>query len=156
MDILDYFLGHNLGAHCFLLYKGIFQKGDKMKKGVFIYFFLPLALLNIMGCIFVLGGAAGALGAVGGSRDTIQADTDKPYDLLWNSTLMVSKVRGTIVQENSQKGCVELQVESSYVWIRLIRLTQATTRIRISARKYHFPDLSLAQDIFVKIMGEAK
>ena len=127
-----------------------------MRKMIFIYFFLPLVLLNITGCIFVLGGAAGALGAVGVSRDTIQAETDKPYDMLWNSVLTVSRIRGTIIQEDSQKGYIELQVESNRVWIRLIRLTQATTRIRISARKYHFPNVDLAQDMFVKIMEEAK
>lgn len=127
-----------------------------MKKAIFIYFFLPLVLLNIMGCIFVLGGAAGALGAYGVSRDTIRAETDKPYDMLWNSALTVSRIRGTIIQEDSQKGYIELQVESSRVWIRLIRLTQATTRIRISARRYHLPNLDLAQDIFVKIMEEAR
>jgi len=127
-----------------------------MKKAIFIYFFLPLVLLNIMGCIFVLGGAAGALGAYGISKDTIQTETDKPYDMLWNSALTVSRIRGTIIQEDSQKGYIELQVESSRVWIRLIRLTQATTRIRISARKYYLPNLDLAQDIFVKIMEEAR
>jgi len=127
-----------------------------MKKAIFIYFFLPLVLLNIMGCIFVLGGAAGALGAYGVSRDTIRAETDKPYNMLWDSALTVSRIRGTIIQEDSQKGYIELQVESSRVWIRLIRLTQATTRIRISARRYHLPNLDLAQDIFVKIMEEAR
>lgn len=127
-----------------------------MKKAIFIYFFLPLVLLNIMGCIFVLGGAAGALGAYGISKDTIQTETDKPYDMLWNSALTVSRIRGTIIQEDSQKAYIELQVESSRVWIRLIRLTQVTTRIRISARKYHLPNLGLAQDIFVKIMEEAR
>jgi hypothetical protein len=32
-------------------------------------------------------------------------------------------------------------------------LTRATTRIKISARKFHFPNLELAQDLFVKIVS---
>jgi hypothetical protein len=127
-----------------------------MRKTIFLYFLLPLLLVNIVGCVFVLGGAAGALGAYGISKDTIQAETDKSYDMLWDSALTVSKIRGTIIQENSQRGYIELQADSSHIWIRLIRLTQVTTRIRISARKYHFPNLDLAQDIFVKIMEETK
>ncbi len=131
------------------------RKGG-VKKVIFLYCLLPFVLLNITGCIFILGGAAGALGAYGISKDTIQVETDKPYDTLWNSALTVGKIRGTIIQEDSQRGYIELQLESSRVWIRFIRLTQATTRIRISARKYHLPNIDLAQYIFVKIMEEAK
>jgi hypothetical protein len=133
-----------------------FQKGDKMKDKIFLYFFIPLFLLNISGCVFILGGAAGALGAYGVSKDTIQGETDKPYDSLWSAALMVSKIRGTIKVEDSIKGYIELQADSSRVWIRLIRLTQATTRLRISVRKYHFPNLGLAQDLYVKIIEEAR
>lgn len=127
-----------------------------MRKTIPLYFLLLLLFLNIVGCVFVLGGAAGALGAYGISKDTVQAETDKPYDALWNSALTVARIRGTIKQEDSQRGYIELNVESGHVWIRLIRLTQATTRIRISARRYHLPNLNLAQDMFVKIMEEAK
>ncbi|MFA5144659.1 MAG: DUF3568 family protein [Candidatus Omnitrophota bacterium] len=127
-----------------------------MKKTAFLYCFLSVLFLSITGCVFVLGGAAGALGAYGISRDTIQADTDKPYDMLWSSTLAVSRQRGTIIQEDNLKGYIEFQADSSHVWIKLIRMTQATTRIKISARKYHFPNLDLAQRIFVQIMEEAK
>ena len=127
-----------------------------MRKTIPLYFLLLLLLFNIVGCVFVLGGAAGALGAYGISKDTVQAETDKPYDALWNSALTVARIRGTIKQEDSQRGYIELNVESGHVWIRLIRLTQATTRIRISARRYYLPNLDLAQDMFVKIIEEAK
>jgi len=130
--------------------------GDKMKKTLFLCFFLPMLLLNITGCIFILGGAAGALGAYGASKDTIQGDTDKPYESVWNSALEVSRIRGIIKQEDALKGYIELQADSSRVWIRLIRLTQATTRLRISARKFHLPNLDLAQYFYVKILEQAK
>jgi len=127
-----------------------------MKKVLFLCFFLPILILNITGCIFILGGAAGALGAYGISKDTVQGDTDKPYEALWDSALMVCRIRGNIKQEDSLKGYIELQADSSRIWIRLLRLTHSTTRLRISARKYHLPNLDLAQDIYVKIMEQAK
>jgi hypothetical protein len=136
-----------------LFYKSIFKKGVEMRKIVAFYFLIPFLFLGICGCVpLVIGAAAGGLGAYATSKDTIQGETDKSYDSLWNSALMVSKIRGTVKQEDSAKGYIELEADSSRVWIRLIRLTRATTRLRISARKYHLPDLSLAQDIFVKIM----
>ncbi len=98
----------------------------------------------------------GVLGGYAISKDTIQGETDKSYDSLWDSALMVGRIRGQIKYEDPTKGYIELEAESSRVYIRLIRLTAATTRLRVSARKYHLPNLGLAQDIFVKIMEQAR
>ena len=127
-----------------------------MRKALLLYFFLPLLLLNISGCVFVLVGAAGALGAYGVSKDTIQGETDKPYASLWSAALTVGRVRGRIKQEDSTRGYIELEADSSRVWIRFTRLTHTATRLRISARKFHFPSLGLAQELYVKIMEEAR
>ena len=127
-----------------------------MKKAA-LYLFLLLLLLNISGCIpLMIGGAAGALGAYAVSKDTVQGETDKPYNSLWNSAINVSRIRGSIKQENDLQGYIELEAESSRVWIKLIRMTRSTTRIRISARKNHLPNLDLAQDLYVKIINEAR
>lgn len=120
-------------------------------------FFAPCVLAGILGCApLIIGGAVGAVGGYAISKDTIQGETDKKYDSLWDSALIVSKIRGQIKYENKMKGYIELEAESSKVYIRMIRLTSATTRLRVSARKYHFPNMSLAQDIFVRIMEQAK
>lgn len=109
------------------------------------------------GCApLIIGGAVGALGGYAISKDTVQGETDTSYDTLWNAALTVSRIRGTVKSEDSIRGYLELEAESSKVYIRLIRLTQATTRLRISCRKYHLPNLTLAQDLFVKIMEQAK
>lgn len=118
---------------------------------------LPFILVSVVGCApLIIGAAAGGLGAYAISKDTVQGDSDKDYAALWESALNVAKVRGVIQQENANTGYIELSAESSKVWIRLIRLTRATTRIKISARKYHFPNMELAQDLFVKIITGTK
>lgn len=129
-----------------------------MRKKMALYFLFPFILLNILGCApLIIGSAAvGALGAYAVTKDTVQGETDKSYDTLWDAALTVSRIRGNIKQEDRQRGYIELEVGSSRVGIRLIRLTRATTRLRISARKYHLPDLGLAHAIFVKVMEEAK
>lgn len=144
-------------ADPFLFYKGIFQKGAEMKKFLFLSFIIPFILLSLAGCVpLIIGGAAGALGAYAVSKDTIQGETDKPYDLLWDAALMVSRVRGTVKTEDRLRGYIELTVGTSKAYIRLIKFTQTTVRLRVSARKYHLPDLSLAEDIFIKIMEQAR
>jgi hypothetical protein len=127
-----------------------------MKKNLsiaLVLFILPV----VCGCVpLIIGAAAGGLGAYAVSKDTVQGDNDKGFDLLWESAINIAKQGGIIQQENIQTGCIELTVDSSKVWIRLIRLTRATTRIRISARKFHFPNIELAQDLFVKIVSGVK
>jgi len=119
----------------------------------FVLFILPV----FCGCApLIIGAAAGGLGACAISKDTVQGDSDKNFDSLWVSAVNVSKQYGIIQQENISTGYIELTADSSKVWIRLIRLTRATTRIRISARKFHFPNMDLAQDFFVKIISGAQ
>lgn len=116
-----------------------------------------LMLLVISGCVpLIVGGAVGAVGAYAVSKDTIEGETDKPYEELWGSALLVCRIRGNIKEEDSAKGYIELETDGSRVWIRLIRLTRSTTRMRIAARKLHLPNIALAQDIYVKIMEGAK
>jgi len=148
-------LGVDSGAGCFLFYKSILKKGIEMKK--ILLFLIPCILVSILGCApLIIGGAVGAVGGYAISKDTIQGETDKSYDSIWEAALTVSKIRGQIKYEDNTKGYIDLEAESSKVYIRLIRLTAATTRLRVSARKYHFPNMSLAQDIFTKVMDQAR
>ncbi|MDD5108424.1 MAG: DUF3568 family protein [Candidatus Omnitrophica bacterium] len=126
-------------------------------RGSFLFVLFSYLLISICGCApLIIGAAAGGLGAYAVSRDTVQGDTDKNYEALWDSALNVARARGLIQQEDTNTGYIELGAESSKVWIKLVRLTQATTRLKVSARKYHFPNMELAQDIFVKIMTGVK
>jgi len=156
VGIFDFFLGfYSLFGH-FLFCESIFKKGAKMRKFISLIL-LPFILISVAGCApLIIGAAAGGLGAYAISRDTLQGDSDKSYEALWESAVNVAGTAGMIQQENSSTGYIELSAESSKVWIRLIRLTQATTRIKISARKFHFPNIGLAQDLFVKIITGAK
>lgn len=130
-----------------------------MKKAGILFavlFILPV----VSGCVpLIVGGAVGA-GAVGGyaiSKDTIQGETDKRYEALWNSALMVSRIKGTIKQEDAVKGFLELESDGNRVWVRLVRLTRSATRLKISARnKLHLPNIGLAQEMYVKIIEEAR
>jgi hypothetical protein len=155
LDFFIPFLGFYPGVGGFLFFKGIFKKGAKMKRTVLALTATLFLVLQLVGCVPVLI-ATGAIGGYAISKDTFQGETDKSYDSLWSAALNISKIRGNLKTEDSVKGYIELETESSKVYIRLVRITQATTRVRISARKYHLPNLTLAQDFFVKILEEAK
>ncbi|MGA2774812.1 MAG: DUF3568 family protein [Candidatus Omnitrophota bacterium] len=128
-----------------------------MKKIFLIFLAISVLIFNLSGCApLVVGAAVGAVGGYAASRDTVQGDSDKSYESLWNAAVKVAEIRGKIRREDANAGIIQADVESSLVGIRLIRLTRATTRIRVSARKYHFPNLALTQDLYVKIIEEAR
>jgi len=121
------------------------------------YILAFVLICNAAGCVpLIVGATVGGVAVYAVSKDTVQGETDKTYDSIWNAALRVGKIRGTIKQENYTKGTIELEAESSRVYIRVFNLTRATTRLRVSARKYHMPNIGLAQDMFVKIMEEAR
>lgn len=127
-----------------------------MKKILFSLILLPFICLN-SGCVpLIIGGAAGALGAYAVSKDTMQGDFDKTFDSLWDAASDVARNQGTVKEEDIGRGFLKLEINASKVDIYIIRLTQKATRLRVSARKNHLPNLSLAQDIFTKIIEGAK
>jgi len=127
-----------------------------MKKP-YVFLFLCISSFLVAGCVpLIVGGAVGALGGYAVSKDTIQGDSDKSYGSLWDSAVSVAKIRGKITQTNETGDSVEFETDSGHVWVRLIRVTRATTRVRVSARRYHLPNLGLAEEVFVKIMEGAR
>ncbi|MFA5114848.1 MAG: DUF3568 family protein [Candidatus Omnitrophota bacterium] len=128
-----------------------------MKKFAAYLLMIGFVVISTSGCAaLIVGGAAGALGGYAISKDTIQSDTDTPYERIWDSALEVARMRGVIEEEDAPRGYLKAKIDNSEVWIRLARLTRATTRIRVSARRYHLPNLGLAEDLFVRIMEGAK
>lgn len=127
-----------------------------MKRAVFGVL-ISFLLLCASGCIpLIVGGAVGAVGGYAVSKDTIQGETDIAYEALWNAALSVSRIMGTIRSENISGGEIQVDIGKTKTWIQLIRVTQATTRLRVSCRKFHLPNLDLAQEVYVKIIGEVK
>ncbi|MBU1125961.1 MAG: hypothetical protein KKC84_08030 [Candidatus Omnitrophica bacterium] len=109
------------------------------------------------GCAsFIINSEVGALGGYAVSRDTIQAETNTLHQELWQACLTVARIRGTIKQEDIGKGFLEVESQGGMIWIRIIRLTRDTVRLRVSARKYGISQLGVAQNFFVKIMEEAR
>ena len=122
-----------------------------------LFLFIPFLAVYLCGCVpLIIGGAAGALGAYAVSKDTVQGNSDKAYDSLWFAATDVAKSYGLVKQEDEATGYIALERESAKIYIQLTRLTQATTRLKVSARNHHFPDLSLAQDLFVRIIDAAR
>jgi uncharacterized protein YjdB len=121
---------------------------------------IVLLLAGIL-CVFssgcaplLVGAAVGGVGMYAASKDSIQGDTDILYEDLWDSSVRVAGMVGKIKKMDASVGAIELDtLENSQVWIKLVRLTRATTRLRVAARRHRLPNLTLAQDIYMKIVN---
>ena len=141
----------------FLLFKDIFKKGDQMKKILWGICAVVFLASNLAGCApIIVGAALGGAAVYAVSKDTVQGDSDKPYERLWSAALTVARLRGILKQQDDLRGFIKVGTDSGQVWIKLSKLTSVTTRIRVSARKYHLPNLELAQEMFFKITEEVK
>jgi len=127
-----------------------------MKKSFALLLIIPFLAMGFCGCVPVFLMAVGGVGVYAVSKDTIQGDTDTPYEALWDSALKVARIRGTVTQQDFNKGYIEFTASPNKVWIQFMRVTSASTKIRVSARKYKLPNIDLAQEVFVKIIEESK
>jgi hypothetical protein len=124
-----------------------------MKKSIWCGIVAVIAVVQAAGCApLILGAAVGAVGGYAVSRDTIQGESDKPYEEIWDSVRTVARIRGAIVQMDAKAGYIRMNVDSSRVDINVERMDTQTTRIKLTARRYGFPNLPLAQDLYVKIL----
>ena len=128
-----------------------------MIRKVFLWSVLILASIYSCGCApLFIGAAVGGVGMYAASKDSIQGDSDKSYASIWDSAVRVAKAAGKITKENETLGIIEFDtIEASKVWVKVMHVTNYSTRLRVSARKYKLPNLTLAQDLFVKIIGDA-
>lgn len=128
-----------------------------MKRTVGAAVAVLLLVGSISGCApLLVGSAIGIVGGYAVSKDAVQGDASKPYETLWGAALAVARIRGTLKKEDYTSGAIELVADNSRVWIKVTPLAETATRLRVSCRKYHFPNLTLAQEIFLKIVTEAK
>ena len=112
---------------------------------------LILCLL-ISGCVPLIIGGVGVLGGYAISRDTIAAETSRSVDDIWRSAKDVVPVMGIIKSIDEDTKTIQANIYSSVVTVRVEKITDATNRLRVKARKFMMPNIGLAQKIFVKIM----
>ncbi len=127
-----------------------------MKRLVVLLLFFPFLAVGLFGCVPVVLMAVGGVGAYAISKDTIQGDTDTSYETLWDSAQKVARIRGTVLKEDFNRGYIEIDAKPNKIWIQFVRVTTASTKIKVSARKYKLPNIDLAQEVFIKIIEESK
>jgi hypothetical protein len=103
-----------------------------------------------------VGSAVGVLGGYAISRDTIQGETDKDFDQLWNSTMNVLDMMDASEIDDTLRGTVKAKIGKSSVVITIEQLTPNTARVKVKCRKNLLPNLALSEKLYVRIVEQAK
>ncbi|MCK4882315.1 MAG: hypothetical protein KAS92_04770, partial [Candidatus Omnitrophica bacterium] len=72
--------------------------------------------------------------------------------MVWDSAIEVLSIMGLIEEENEDGGMILSSVSGAKITVTIITLSPTTTKVTVKARKAYLPRISLAQDVFVKIM----
>lgn len=117
--------------------------------GIILIFIVGLL---ISGCVPLIIGGVGILGGYAISRDTVAIEMSRDEEDIWRAAKEVVSKLGIIETADDDIKVLEANIYSSSVVIRVERLTDATNRLRVKARKFLLPNVGLAQKVFVKII----
>jgi len=117
---------------------------------------LLVPLLFASGCIYLVVGGVGAVGGYIVSPDTVEGITYNDVTLVWDTAIETISVMGLINESEETSGMILANVHGAKITITITSLSVSTTKLTVKARKAFLPKISLAQDVFVKIMSRVE
>ena len=129
------------------------MKLKRISKNLQVMALLIALLGSFSGCIYLVVGGIGAVGGYIVSPDTVEGITGNETADVWDTAVEMLSIMGTIEEENEAGGIILARVSGAKITVTLVALDQETTRVTVKARKAYLPRISLAQDVFVKIMS---
>ena len=124
-----------------------------MQKYILAFSLLAFISSSVSGCAYAVLAGVAAAGGYAVSQDTIQGDTDKDFNEVWDASLDIISIMGTISSQSRELGRIVAIANGARVTINVMQLTTATVRLKVKARKSLFPSIANAQNIYVKIMN---
>ena len=124
-----------------------------MKKTILTRIFLLPILLSLAGCVYLVVGGVGALGGYIVSPDTVEGIASSDQAKVWDTAKEIISVMGTINEELEESGIIIGKVSSAKVTVTISPINKSSVKLTVKARKTFLPKISVAQDVFVKIMS---
>jgi hypothetical protein len=128
----------------------------RMKFSVKFFQLLLAAFLCVFssGCIWLVVGGVGAVGGYAATRDTFEGVSAKGQDEIFTSAHKVLSIMGTISEERPKDGEIVATVYGNHVVVDVIQINLTSSKLRVKARKDLLPSLSVAQEVYTKIMNQ--
>lgn len=129
------------------------MKISRVSNNLLVMVVLASLMVSFSGCIYLVVGGIGAVGGYIVSPDTVEGLTDNDVSEVWDTAIEVLSVMGLIDEENETAGILLAGIHGAKITVTIISLSTTTTKVTVKARKAYLPRISLAQDVFVKIMS---
>ena len=117
-------------------------------------FLIAFVCIFSSGCFWLVVGGVGAVGGYAATRDTFEGVSSKGQEELLASAHKVLSIMGTITDERPKDGEIIATVNGAHVTLDIIQINLTTSKLRVKARKDLLPCLSIAQEIYTKIMNQ--
>jgi len=124
----------------------------KLRQKIAVLFTMGMLIVN-SGCIYLVVGGIGAVGGYIVSPDTVEGITENEIAYVWDTAIETVSIMGLIKEENEEGGMILASIHGANITITAISLSPTTSKVTVKARKAYLPRISLAQDVFVKIMS---
>ena len=128
---------------------------EKFRKKLVVLFATCTLIFN-SGCVYLVVGGIGAVGGYIVSPDTVEGITNNDVALVWDTAIETSSIMGLISESEEASGIILASIHGAKITITIVPLSVSTTKVTVKARKAFLPRISLAQDIFVKIMSRVE
>lgn len=123
-----------------------------ISKNALIAVVLVPLFFSFSGCIYLVVGGIGAVGGYIVSPDTVEGTTENDASTVWDAAVEVLSIIGLVEEENEAGGLILASANGAKITITIVSLSPTTSKLTVKARKAYLPRISLAQDVFVKIM----
>jgi len=131
-------------------------RGQMARKTIIPFIIMLIFCVAFSGCIYIVAGTVGALGGYAISKDTMEGITERSYSDIWDTSLKVLSIMGSVISEDEKKGIIEAEIDSSSVKVVIEELAPGVIRLTVTARKLLLPNIKLAQKFYVKIIEHSK
>lgn len=121
-------------------------------KRVLAVLLLLSSVFSYSGCVVLIAGGLGAVGGYAVSPDTVEGMVDRDHIEVWDAAVEVIGIMGTIVEKNNNAGYILAKVHGAKVEVNVLQFSSRNVQLRVKARKMFFPKISVAQEVFVKIV----
>jgi len=115
-------------------------------------FALILVSLLSSGCIYMIVGGAAAVGGYVVSPDSVEGIVEYSQEELWKASKDVLSLMGKLQETSKRDGYLMASVAGARVQITISSFDSKSARIRVKARRSFVPKISLAQEVYAKII----
>ena len=114
---------------------------------------IPLLAVCLNGCIYLATAGVGALGGYIVSPDTVEGLAESDTAQVWDTAVEVVSIMGLVESKNEAGGIIKARINGASVTVMIMEMSSSSVKLSIKARRHYLPKISLAQDVFVKIMS---